>query len=152
MTDLKLGCQTSEAAAMRIALLLVTFTAVLACSTALPPGLLGRWRSDAARTLADIDERGLHTREQRAAMHGVFGELTFEFRADGTFDSTIEGHKESAEYRIVEVGADYVDFEAYDTLMEEMTVKRVWLEGEDSFWIWAGGENRRFKEYFRREP
>ena len=82
----------------------------------------------------------------------MFGELTFEFRSDGTYDWMIDGHKETAECRVIAVGPDYVDFEAYDALLEEMAVKRIWLEGRDSFWIWAGSEERRFKEYFRREP
>ena len=137
---------------MRPALLGIGLGIIVGCATAVPPELLGRWRSDEERTLADIDERALHTPEQRAALDEMFGDLTYEFRPDGTYDWMIDGHRETVEYRIIEVGPGYVEFEGYDSLLDEVTPKRIWWEGRGSFWIWAGSEKRRFKEYFRREP
>ncbi len=137
---------------MRAALVALGLAFVSGCTSPLPPDLVGRWRSDEARTLADIDQRGLHTPEQRAALDEMFGELVLEFRADGTYDWMIDGYRETVEFRILEIGPGYVEFEGYDALLDQMTRRRIWLEGRDSFWIWAGGEQRRFKEYFRREP
>lgn len=121
------------------------------CSTPMPPHLLGRWRSDEERTIADIDARGQHTPEQRAALGDMFGDLVYEFRDDGTYAWMIDGFKETAEYRITAVGPDYVEFEGADDLVEEPVQRRIWIGGPDSFWIWVG-HKRLFREYFRREP
>jgi len=110
--------------------------------------LIGRWRSDRATTLAKLADHPTITREQRALLDEILGELVIEY-APNTLTAQLDDWSETNPYEIVQQGTDFVDVRSYDPTLRKRITRRVWVDGT-RMWIWVEGIG--FHEYFERIP
>ena len=111
--------------------------------------LIGRWRSDRERTMAEWPFPSEATAEQREAVSRIFGKLEVTYgrwRCRSTFD----GEMSAGWYRVLAKDASSVMVVSRRTSPvcgPERTLFHVHFSGEH-YWITLGDSNRR--EFFRR--
>jgi hypothetical protein len=115
--------------------------------------LLGRWRSDAERTTAEIEARGDIPIKGKATLSPMFGKLELRYGRWRSY-STFEGRTSRGWYRVVARDADSVAIVASSTIggesmppMKVHIIQHIHFEG-DFYWVTLGSSNVR--EFFRR--
>src|SRR5262245_9689037 len=102
--------------------------------------ILGRWRSDAARTRRDLHARADLSAHSKRALLKLFGRLELRFTRSRCY-STLNGHTIEIPYEIVAKDTDSL------ALVSEGKIIHIHFEGT-RFWILVGAG--KFREYFRR--
>jgi hypothetical protein len=102
--------------------------------------ILGRWRSDAARTRRELDARVDIAARSRRGLSKLFGRVELRFTRSRCH-STLDGQTIESAYEIVAKDETSV------AIVSEGRISHIHFEGP-RFWILVG--SGRFREYFRR--
>jgi hypothetical protein len=108
--------------------------------------LLGHWRSDSKRTLAELAQRRFYSKKRIEFLRTIFGKLEVWYRPT-TFVSTFKGKKSIYKYKIL--GADSYSIVILLDQKPPLVGPKIQLITfeEDYFWINLGGGAR---EFFKR--
>jgi hypothetical protein len=109
--------------------------------------LLGTWRSDADRTVAEWRERRPMTDDQAADLAAVIrpARVTWGRR---TYSVDVGGRREEHPYRVVARDGRSVVIRTYDPLEEREVFATIHFTDADSYWVHA--ESVPMRDYFRR--
>ena len=102
--------------------------------------ILGRWRSDATRTVRELNARADIPAASKRRLSKLFGQLEMRFTKTRCY-STLQGHTESALYKVVAKDDSSL------AIVSEGKISHIHFEGT-RFWIVVG--TGKFREYFRR--
>ena len=102
--------------------------------------ILGRWRSDAARTRRELHARMDIRAESKRHLSKLFGKLELRFTKTRCY-STLHGHTESALYTVAAKDDSSL------AIVSGGRITHIHFEGT-RFWIVVGVG--KFREYFRR--
>src|SRR5436309_1780414 len=104
--------------------------------------LIGTWKSDARRTLAEIRARRDIPARSLKVWRKIFGRLELRYTRT-RFHSSLDGYRESGRYKVI--GKDSRSVVMLSGSAANPSVRQVVFEGR-YYWICLG----RFREYFRR--
>jgi hypothetical protein len=102
--------------------------------------ILGRWRSDAGRTVRELKARADIPATSKRRLSKLFGKLEMRFTKTRCY-SMLHGHTESAVYKVVAKDDSSL------AIVSDGKIIHIHFEGTQ-FWIVVG--TGRFREYFRR--
>ncbi|HRY49511.1 MAG TPA: hypothetical protein P5186_15785 [Candidatus Paceibacterota bacterium] len=107
--------------------------------------LIGTWRSDRRRTMAEwVSVRRL-TERRRKKLSDIFGHLTLRFTRS-RLHSEFKGTRDTQEYAVLASDSDSVSIVHWDGLLKERRIQHLHFEGRH-YWITLG----RNREFFRKQ-
>jgi len=114
----------------------------------MPDAFIGKWKSDEALTLQDMNKYNVTDKARKVLEQGMFGRLVVIFRkGEGASYFEDEETPVFEPYEIVEVGDNSVTIKYYVDVLKDY-MERTWYVEDNLLYTRTSKWN--FKEYFRR--
>lgn len=107
--------------------------------------LLGIWRSDRRRTLAEWIWKPDATPEHRERVRAIFGHLEIRYTRQ-QMHTVFKGQRDCQPYEVIGCDSDSIALMCYVGWLEEKRIYHLHFEGENSYWLAIG----RQREWFKR--